>query len=198
MSPRSPEQFAHMRTERQALILQTALELFADRGYANTSIAAIARKAGMATGLLYNYFASKEALLQALLEKCMHEMTAPVLPLMDRLDSLDTWHLVVDRLFASLKDHPVQWTLYFSLLLQPSMQGRLPANLTEADGQFIEALRQCLTREGVADPQTESMLFHFAMVGAMTQYVMEPSAFSLDQIVATLKDHLGNLRKKTA
>lgn len=198
MSPRSPEQFARMRTERQAAILQTALELFADRGYANTSIAAIARKAGMATGLLYNYFASKEALLQVLLEKCMQDMMGPVLPLMDRLESLDTWHLVVDRLFDSLKNNSVQWTLYFSLFMQPSMQEHMPASVTEADGKFIEALRQCLEREGATDPQAKSMLFHFALIGAMTQHVMNPTVFPLDQVVAALKGHLGGLRKKKA
>jgi AcrR family transcriptional regulator len=196
MSPRSPAQFEKMRSERETVILQTALELFTDRGYNNTSIAAIAKKAGMATGLLYNYFAGKEELLQVLLHKCMEEMMAPLAPLMDCLDTIDGWQQVVDRLLESLQNNSVQWTLYFSLFLQPSMQGRMPASITEADGHFIAALHRCLDRAGVEDPQTESMLFHFAMIGAMVQHAMNPGFFPLNSVAATLKGHLESFRSK--
>ena len=46
------------------LILETALRLFRERGYAETTMRAIAREAGVAVGNAYYYFDSKEHLIQ--------------------------------------------------------------------------------------------------------------------------------------
>lgn len=49
----------------RAQILETALELFRERGYEETTMRAIAREAGMSLGSTYYYFKSKEHLIQA-------------------------------------------------------------------------------------------------------------------------------------
>ena len=54
--------------ETRAKLIETALQLFAEKGVDNTSIKDIARAAGVAQGLLYHYFASKEDLLWRVLE----------------------------------------------------------------------------------------------------------------------------------
>ncbi|PKP33907.1 MAG: TetR/AcrR family transcriptional regulator, partial [Bacteroidetes bacterium HGW-Bacteroidetes-17] len=43
MTPRTPEQFEHIRLDKKSLILSAALELFANKGYHSTSISDIAR-----------------------------------------------------------------------------------------------------------------------------------------------------------
>ncbi len=43
--PRTKEQFEKIRKETRAKILNTALELFAKKGYSNTSISEIAKSA---------------------------------------------------------------------------------------------------------------------------------------------------------
>ena len=53
---------------REAL-LTTCLALFAERGFANTSIDEIARAAGVTKGAMYWHFDSKEHLFQAILER---------------------------------------------------------------------------------------------------------------------------------
>lgn len=55
-------------TEKQKKILTTALELFANQGYAATSTNQIARQAGVSEGLIFRHFDSKEGLLQAILD----------------------------------------------------------------------------------------------------------------------------------
>jgi len=49
----------------RAVILETALELFRERGYEQTTMRAIAERAGEALGNAYYYFRSKEQLIQA-------------------------------------------------------------------------------------------------------------------------------------
>jgi AcrR family transcriptional regulator len=57
----------------RSLILETALEMFGERGYEETTMRAIAEKAGIALGNTYYHFRSKEHLIQAYYER-MHEI----------------------------------------------------------------------------------------------------------------------------
>lgn len=54
---------------RRQEILDTALRLFGEKGYEKTSIADIARAMGVAQGLCYRYFPSKEALFDCAIEQ---------------------------------------------------------------------------------------------------------------------------------
>ncbi|MER3478994.1 MAG: TetR/AcrR family transcriptional regulator [Meiothermus sp.] len=57
---------------RQAL-LERAKAAFAERGYAATSLEALARSLGLSKAAVYHHFPSKRALLQALLEEALEE-----------------------------------------------------------------------------------------------------------------------------
>jgi AcrR family transcriptional regulator len=58
------------KSERtEAAIVDAALELFAIQGYETTTMRQIAERAGVSVGNSYYYFASKEALVQALYER---------------------------------------------------------------------------------------------------------------------------------
>ena len=54
---------------RKQEILDTALTLFGEKGYEKTSIADIAKAIGVAQGLCYRYFPSKEALFDSAIEQ---------------------------------------------------------------------------------------------------------------------------------
>lgn len=54
---------------RKQEILDTALKLFGEKGYEKTSIADIAKTIGVAQGLCYRYFPSKEALFDSAIEQ---------------------------------------------------------------------------------------------------------------------------------
>jgi AcrR family transcriptional regulator len=58
---------AERGAERRAAILAAALEEFAARGFATARLDDVARRAGVAKGTIYLYFADKETLFQELL-----------------------------------------------------------------------------------------------------------------------------------
>jgi len=64
-------------TDTRDRILQVAARLFHEQGYHATGIATILREAGVNSGSLYHFFPSKEALLQAVLERYL-ELLEPV------------------------------------------------------------------------------------------------------------------------
>jgi AcrR family transcriptional regulator len=66
-------------TEKGELILNAALDLFVERGFYGTSVPSVADKAGVAAGTIYHYFASKEALVNAVYKRWKAAISAEVL-----------------------------------------------------------------------------------------------------------------------
>ena len=69
--------------ERSALaqrrLLDAAVAVFLERGYAESSLEEVARRAGVSKGLVYHHFGSKERLLLALHEECDQRLKQRVL-----------------------------------------------------------------------------------------------------------------------
>jgi AcrR family transcriptional regulator len=61
--------------QTRALILETAMRLFQERGYEKTTMRAIAAEAGISVGNAYYYFAGKEFLIQGFYDRMTHEHT---------------------------------------------------------------------------------------------------------------------------
>jgi len=55
--------------QRRAQLIDAALDLFSAHGFEATRVADIAHAAGVAQGLLYHYFPTKESLLAAIIER---------------------------------------------------------------------------------------------------------------------------------
>ena len=66
--PRSLKQNEKIRKQKKQLILDTALELFAENGFHATSMSQVAKKAGVSKGLAYNYFESKQDILDEIIK----------------------------------------------------------------------------------------------------------------------------------
>ncbi|WP_371503352.1 TetR family transcriptional regulator [Kitasatospora sp. NBC_00374] len=62
--------------QTRALILETAMRLFQERGYDKTTMRAIAQEAGVSVGNAYYYFASKEFLIQGFYDRMTYEHAA--------------------------------------------------------------------------------------------------------------------------
>lgn len=71
---RTKEQNEKMRTEKKELILKEALKQFSDKGLFATKIKDIAEGVGMAQGLLYNYYKSKEEIYTELVDNALNKM----------------------------------------------------------------------------------------------------------------------------
>ncbi len=78
---------------RREQILDAAVKLFSEKGYAGASIRDLAREIGVTEGLLYHYFSSKEQLLEA----CWKERS---------------WRAQLERILADAQGAPVARVLY--------------------------------------------------------------------------------------
>jgi len=62
------------KTEKQQKVLEAAIRLFAEKGYANTSTAEIALAAGVSEGTIFKHYGSKDRLLLAIILPFFREM----------------------------------------------------------------------------------------------------------------------------
>lgn len=77
MNPDSVSQpkFRRRATARPDEVLDAALKLFTEQGYAKTTVEQIARSAGLSKGAVYLYFSSKEAILEGLVNRAIGPIT---------------------------------------------------------------------------------------------------------------------------
>jgi len=65
-------------SDKAEAILAAALDLFVEKGFHGTSVPSVAEKAGVAAGTIYHYFASKEALVNALYKNWKAQIAAQI------------------------------------------------------------------------------------------------------------------------
>jgi AcrR family transcriptional regulator len=82
-----------------AAILDAARKLFAARGFADTSVDAIAAEAGLAKGAVYHHFRSKEDILDHLVDAIQAEVAAAI------PDSVRQYKTVRDRLYRGTLEY---------------------------------------------------------------------------------------------
>ena len=62
------------KTEKQQKVLEAAIRLFAEKGYANTSTAEIAQAAGVSEGTIFKHYGTKDRLLLSILVPFIREL----------------------------------------------------------------------------------------------------------------------------
>jgi len=133
MSPRTPQQFKEMREEKMTLIMDVALEHFANEGYYRTTINHIARHAGMSKGLMYNYFESKGALLKAIIHKSVNEIYKYLDIDRDGYLSEKEFEFFIRKISVLLKEKRYFWRLLMQLLIQNDVREQFLKAYPESD-----------------------------------------------------------------
>jgi len=118
MSPRTASQFEEIREEKRSLIMDTALEHFAREGFHNTTITQIAKQAGISKGLMYNYFKSKDELLEKIIDRSVSEIYMYFDTDRDGILTGEEFELFIRKLFTLLKEKRSFWRLFFQLMMQ--------------------------------------------------------------------------------
>jgi TetR/AcrR family transcriptional regulator len=87
-------------------ILDVAEALFAERGLAGTGVREIARSAELTPASLYNHFAGKQALYDAVIERGVRPLLEVVGRLPTREHTAEAFDDAIDAIMAHLAEHP--------------------------------------------------------------------------------------------
>jgi AcrR family transcriptional regulator len=124
-----------------AQVLDTALRLFSQRGYFNTSIHDIRREAGVSIGAIYHHFANKESLAKALYDDLLLRLEGA---LSDILNSHATCHKRCDAIIAFMFDMAEQAPEMMRFILDAKHREFMPAEKPLCSSRPFELMRHCV------------------------------------------------------
>lgn len=108
-------------TEKQIKILQSAIEVFAEKGYAASSTSEIAQRAGVAEGTIFRHYKTKKDLLLSIVAPAMTKLIAPfVLRGFNKV--LDTQYESYDQLIRSMIENRIEFLKKHKYILKILIQ----------------------------------------------------------------------------
>ncbi|MCK4919874.1 MAG: TetR/AcrR family transcriptional regulator [Bacteroidales bacterium] len=182
MSPRTEKQFEEIRESKKALIQEVALELFATKGYHSTSISMIAKKAGISKGLLYNYYESKEDLLNEIVIHGLNQIMLMMDPNQDGEMTDNELESMIHESFEILKSHSRFWILYFSLLPQADVFEIVKNKFTEIYKVMTNMMTEYFRKRGDEDPEAEAVILGSLLDGIYINYIFNRENFPLEAV----------------
>ena len=188
MSPRTEEQFQKIREEKKALIMETALELFANEGYHNASINDIAKKAGISKGLIYNYFDSKEELIKTIIFKSFDEFIQFIDPNRDGILTKEEIRLFIEKSFTILQENLHFWKLYFATLMQPEVYRLVEEKIWEIASPFMKMMENFFQSQGYKDPVAETRFLAALLDGVQLHLILDPEHYPLEETIQRIYD----------
>ena len=156
---------------RRIQMLRAAAELICERGFSETRIADVAKRAGVSSALVIYYFGTRDRLLVDALrysEESFYEaaeaMLAEVSSLRDRLSLLIRWTCVPEGDGAD--EIPGAWGLWFDLWAQAFRHDEVKAGRIELDARWrrmiIDALESAESGERNAQVDARMFALEFA------------------------------------
>ena len=187
---------------KRQIILDAAVRVFARQGYDATPVGDIAAEAGVAYGLVYHYFGSKDAVLEAVFRaQCGRLLAAVALAEETGETAVEQLGLVVKIVLRAWRDDP---DLVRLLVREITRSPHISDELDEI-GQAFTSLERIIARgqtEGAfrrdLDPQIAAWMLYGGLEEVLTGWVLgqlpdtaEALAAAEREVTATL---VGGLR----
>lgn len=130
--------------EKEKLIMQSSMKLFAQKGFSSTSIQEIANDAGISKGSFYLYFKSKEALLVDIFEYFFHKFNEELEQIKKKqLQPRETFIEEIVTQFNSFLEHK-------DFIIMHARESAIPINeeisnvINTTRAKFLQSLRSSL------------------------------------------------------
>ncbi|ASM52117.1 hypothetical protein PESP_b0577 [Pseudoalteromonas espejiana DSM 9414] len=132
---------------RRDQVLSAAAECFRRKGYHGAGMAEISRTAGMSAGHIYNYFESKEAIIESIIAKDMEEMFSIFQEFEDHPG--DVLQALIDGLNIGVQRHMDTGACVIDLdmMAEAGRNTKVASLLRDMDIQARGRMRQLLTSE---------------------------------------------------
>lgn len=182
MSPRTSTQFESIRQEKRKVILESALELFAENGFYATSMSMIAKKAGISKGLAYNYFKSKNDILEEIIDEGFHQVHDLLDTNKDGVLSEEEFISFLEETFAMVQNNQRYWKLYFALMIQPVVSENLSKKYASAGRPMFTMMHEFIASKGSSDPEGDLMIISAMLEGTFLYAIVAPDVFPIDQM----------------
>ena len=180
--PRTEEQFKVLRENKKREIMDAALNLFAEKGFAAASINMIAKRAGISKGLIYNYFESKEELITTILNSGFDEFLSVFNTNKDGILTDEEFIYFIEQTFEILKSNIHFWQLYFHVVVQPDVIKLVEPKLMEIVLPLLTTMSDYFHTKGYENPMAYARFFGAMLDGVSMNYIADPNSFPLEEV----------------
>jgi len=186
---------------RRKQIVDTAIRTIAAKGYAGTSLAGIAREAGISKGVISYHFEGKGELVEEILSRLMREPAEFIKKRVDEHDRpLDKLGAYIRANFEHMKDNRNHYIVLVDLWdSRSASQGDNPFNAQAYEPsrkylmRILESGREAGEMREVV-PTTMASIIQAAIDGVMLQWIFDADAIDLDassaEVLQMITNHL--------
>jgi AcrR family transcriptional regulator len=156
--------------DRREVILDAARTAFADTGYHETSLDAVAERAGVSKALLYEHFSSKRELYVAMLEMHVHELVERISGAVAGAEPGEPrMRAGLEAFFGFVEERRGAWRIMFRNAGDPDVAVRLDRLRDEVAAAIVQLMSEEAERRGLGFPKLPQFVEMIAqqMVGAM-------------------------------
>jgi len=187
--PTFPDRRQRRRQETIEEALDVAVDVMAEQGVAGLSVGEVARRMGIRPPSLYVYFASKNALYDALFARGWRLVGAAMAPVYDRLDAGDDLAAMLREASIAFARWAVEHPAYSQLMFWRPVPGYTPSAEAYADAiDVVErsaAALAALQRRGLlrADADTDAIFRDWTVLisGVVSQQLANEPGASFDE-----------------
>lgn len=182
MTTKSRRQDPLLAQSRRLQVLDAASDCFRRRGYHGAGMAEISKTAGMSPGHIYNYFANKDAIIEAIIQRDMEEMFSVFNGFMQAEGAL------LDVMLAGCEDgvdkhlDVEKGALKLEMISEAARNDKVALSLQATDTEARRLMKQLLRRDGslvrdLPDLELDSRIsVMFALFGGlMIRRVLNPN-----------------------
>lgn len=196
MSPLTKEQFESIREESKTKIIAVALQLFSKKGFENTSISDIAKEAGISKGLTYNYFKSKDELLEATLLFILSNVVEVLEKGQHISDPFKRLEFFIRTNFELLKKEPDFWKMFVVLSLQLDKRSKAAKILKDYWGRLFENAINIFKEMGHKNYLEMAYQYGAMMDGLSLQYILlNDTSFPFDETLEKVIQQYCTIKK---
>ncbi|MDN3380353.1 MULTISPECIES: TetR/AcrR family transcriptional regulator [unclassified Pseudoalteromonas] len=184
---------------RREQVLEAAADCFKRKGYHGAGMAEISKTAGMSAGHIYNYFASKEAIIESIIERDMEEMFSIFQQFEDQPGDLVT--VLLDGLDHGVERHTDinQGSLDLEMLAEAARNEKVATLLRDSDALARAKMRSLLVGErsplkAASSTEIDSRIeiMFAAMTGLLLRKTLNPSV-NKDTLLIALRPAMKTL-----
>jgi AcrR family transcriptional regulator len=180
--PRSKEQYDEIRKQKKQLIMDSALELFAENGFHATSMSQVAKKAGISKGLAYNYFESKQEILDDIIATGFDSIYSHFDLNHDGILTRDEFEHFIRRSIRVISENRRFYKLYTALIMQSDLTDSFVEKYSDQSKLLMMMLSQFTSSMGSKDPEGDMMVISSLLKGISMVIITAPDFFPAKQL----------------
>ena len=162
--------------------MDVALELFAENGFHATSMSQVAKKAGVSKGLAYNYFESKQDILDEIVQSGFDSIYSHFDLNQDGILTRDEFEHFIRNSFKAISENRKFWKLYSAIIMQADLAESMMEKYGDRSQTIMLMLNQFIASMGSKDPEGDMMVISSLIKGALMIVMSAPDFFPLKQL----------------